>query len=353
MKYFSSLLLLLIGLTSITALHAAEAPARIPVKVVVIAMYEGGEDTGDAPGELQHWVERDHLDRVYPLPAGFHPARMNDQGEMAILTGQGSTHAAATLMALGLDPRFDFSRTYWIVAGIAGGTPERGSLGSAFWARWVVDSDLAFAIDGREIPADWQTGIVPLRKTLPYEEPAAPMEGQVFALNPSLTEWAFQLTRNTPLPDSEEMKAARAKFDGASAQRPPFVGIGDEISGSTYWHGRLFDTWAARWVDYFTQGKGVFTTTAMEDTGTLQSLTWLARAGRVDSNRVLVLRTISNYDQQARGMTAADSLDKHRAGKTGAFLPALESAYTVGHVVVQELLSHWTQYEQKTPAAAK
>ena len=28
---------------------------------------------------------------------------------MAILTGQGTAHAAATIMALGLDPRFDFS----------------------------------------------------------------------------------------------------------------------------------------------------------------------------------------------------------------------------------------------------
>ena len=31
-------------------------------------------------------------------------------------------------------------------------------------------------------------------------------------------------------------------------------------------------------------------TTAMEDTGTLQSMTFLAKAGRVDLNRVMVLR---------------------------------------------------------------
>ncbi len=44
-------------------------PKPIPVKVVVVAMFEQGADTGDMPGELQYWVERDHLDTVYPLPS--------------------------------------------------------------------------------------------------------------------------------------------------------------------------------------------------------------------------------------------------------------------------------------------
>ena len=43
----------------------AAAPRPIPVKVVVVAMFESGADTGDEPGELQYWVERDRLDHVY------------------------------------------------------------------------------------------------------------------------------------------------------------------------------------------------------------------------------------------------------------------------------------------------
>ena len=96
-----------------------KAPAAIPVKVVVVAMFEVGKDTGDTPGELQYWVERDHLDKVYPLAAAYHDARMNADGELAIVTGQGTAHAAATIMALGLDPRFDLSHAYWVIAGIA------------------------------------------------------------------------------------------------------------------------------------------------------------------------------------------------------------------------------------------
>jgi purine nucleoside permease len=332
------------------ATTCAAKPRPIPVKVVVVAMFEIGQDTGDTPGELQFWVERDHLDRIYPLPAAYHAARMNNEGEMAVLTGQGTANAAATIMALGLDPRFDFSHAYWIVAGIAGGSPDRISLGSAAWARWVVDTDLGYEIDAREIPPDWTTGYIPLRKSRPFEPPAAPLDGQVFALNPALTQWAFDLTRNVQLADSEKLKAARAPFDGAAATLPPRVMLGDEVSSSTYWHGNLLDAWAAQWMSYFTGGQGQFATTAMEDTGTLLSLKNLAKAGRVDWQRVLVLRTVSNYDRQPRGMSAADSLSHQRIGTYSAYLPALEAAYAVGHTVVSELLTHWPKYAQDTAA---
>jgi purine nucleoside permease len=329
----------LLGVVS-TCCFASEAKP-IPVKVVVIAMFEVGNDTGDAPGELQYWVERDHLDRVYPMPDAYHAVRMNSEGEMAILTGAGTAHAAATVMAVGLDPRFDFRNAFWIVAGIAGGNPNRISLGSAAWAHYVVDGDLGYEIDAREAPPEWSTGYIPLRKTRPFERPATPQDGQIFELDAGLTRWAFKVSRNTTLDDDKVLQIARSSFDGAVAQKPPFVTIGDTMSSSTFWHGKLNDAWANEWVSYFTAGKGQFTTTGMEDTGTLQSLKFLSAAGRVDWHRILVLRTVSNYDEQPRGMTAAESLAHQRIGTYSAYLPSLEAAYRVGHTVVDALLHQW------------
>jgi purine nucleoside permease len=71
----------------------------------------------------------------------------------------------------------------------------------------------------------------------------------------------------------------------------------------------------------------------------------------VDRQRILVLRTVSNYDRPPRGMSAAESLDRQRAGATGAFLQSIENAYTVGHVVVNELLTGWPNYAKATPGA--
>src|SRR6266853_1630089 len=121
----------------------------IPIKVVIVAMFERGEDTGDTPGEYQLWVEREHLDQIIPLPAGYHHVRLNKDGVLGILTGVGTAKAAASVMALGMDPRFDLSKAYWLVAGIGGGDPADVSLGSAVWADHVIDGDISYEIDAR------------------------------------------------------------------------------------------------------------------------------------------------------------------------------------------------------------
>jgi purine nucleoside permease len=328
-------------------------PAKpIEVKVVVVAMFEIGEDTGDAPGEYQLWVEREHLDRLMELPAGFHRLRMNDEGVLGMLTGVGTARAASSVMAVGLDPRFDFSHAYWIVAGIGGGDPAQVSLGSAVWADHVIDSELAYEIDPRETPKDWPTGMVPLNHATPYEPPARQNGGEIYTLNPQLVGWAYQLTKGVPLADTDRIRAARARYAGfANAQKAPFVARGDDLSGSTFWHGTLMNRWANAWDAYFTGGRGNFMVTAMEDTGTMQALTFLAQAGRVDLDRVLVLRTVSNFTREAPGETPADSLKQMAAGNYPAFRESVEAAQTVGDKVVRDILQHWDERNARIPGA--
>ena len=119
-------------------------------------------------------------------------------------------------MALGLDPRFDLTKAYWILAGIAGINPNRASVGSAVWASFIVDGDLAYEIDGREIPADWPTGIVAYDRTTPFEQPAPPAVSdngvQAYDLNDGLATWAYGLTRDLVLPDDDKLRAARAGY---------------------------------------------------------------------------------------------------------------------------------------------
>jgi purine nucleoside permease len=275
---------------------------------------------------------------------------MNQSGVLGILTGVGTAKAAASIMALGMDPRFDLRKAYWLVAGIAGIDPADGSLGSAAWAEWVVDGDLAHEIDAREIPAGWKTGYVPLRRSTPYEQPHQGCDpGVCYHLNASLMGWAFDLTRNVPLDETEAMVKERTQFSLPNARRPPFVLKGDELSASTFWHGKLLNQWANDWVQYHTDGKGNYVTTAMEDTGTLQSLTFLARDGRVDLKRVLILRTASDFDQPVPGMTAAESLARNKIGSYTAFLPAIEAAWRVGNTVVAKLVENWKLYRDHIP----
>jgi purine nucleoside permease len=332
---------------------AAETP--IQPKVVVVTMFEQGADTGDAPGELQFWVEREKLDRVIPLPAAHHDVRANADGSViAILTGGGNTNAAASITALGLDPRFDLRQSYWLVAGIAGIDPADGSVGSAVWTDYVVEGDLAHEIDAREIPAGWVTGYVPLGKTRPYEPPplmAEYVSGQHYQLNPQLVRWAFEFTRDTPLADNEKMRRRRAAYtDQPNARRPPFVLVGANLASSTYWHGRWLNQWANAWVSYYAGGNANYVTTAMEDSGTLRALTNLTRAGKADVQRALVLRTASNYDMQWPGGGAAESMSGKEFGIQSGYLPSLEAAYRVGSRVVHAIVADWQRYAVTLPA---
>ncbi len=218
------------------------------------------------------------------------------------------------------------------------------------WAEWVVDGDIGYEIDAREIPKDWKTGFVPLRKSVPYELPLlVPNNGEAYHLNPVLVDWAFRLTQNVPLMDSEAMQKERVLYPSPNAQRPPFVLKGDTLSSSTFWHGKLMNEWANDWVNYHTGGQGNYVTTAMEDTGTLQSLTFLAKARRADVNRVLVLRTASDFDSPTGSMTAAESLARNKLGQYTGYLPALDAAWRVGHTVVAEIVKNWPKYRDSIP----
>ena len=339
-------------LGSITPGAAQTVAEPLPIKVVVVTMFELGADTGDRPGEFQTWVERLPLPEQVAFPQGYRDLRLNrEQGVLGMVTGIGTARSAASVMALGMDPRFDLTRAYWLVAGIAGADPEDMSIGSAAWAEWIVDGDLSHEIDPREMPEGWPTGYTPLRHASPYEQPLPEdNEGAVYRLWPALVDWAFELTAGVILEDSESLRQLRQKYvNDPAAQRPPFVLKGDNLAAMTFWHGKLLNDWANDWVAYWSEGAGNFVTTAMEDTGTLQSLTFLAKAGRVDVKRTLVLRTASNYSMQYEGISAAESLSGEKKGGYSAFLPSLEAAYRVGQPVVEELVTQWDRYADELP----
>jgi purine nucleoside permease len=344
---FRSIVCALIGLCTSAALAAQQ---RIPVKVVVVTMYEEGAVTGDEPGEFQFWVEREKLDQVFPFPLGEYDLRMNSRGLLGICTGAGNTNSSTSIMALGMDGHFDLSKAYWVVAGIAGGDPQDVSLGTAVWARHVVDGDLLCEIDAREIPKGWPYGMFPLGAKKPNDTALAWTVDTIhYALNAALVEWAYQLTKDHPIADSPGLAEFRKQFIGyPNAVRPPFVTVGDDLSASTYWYGALMNRWANDWMKLQAGPASNFMMANMEDSGTLTALRRLARAGLVDLNRVLVLRTASDFTMPPKGQAVAWGATAHYPGNGR---PALEAAFQVGDRVVEELISGWSKYRDQIPGS--
>jgi len=331
-----------------SGLRAKEAEP-IPVKVAVVVTFEVGQDTGDTPGEFQYWAEREKWSRRMTVPGVDHPVLISDDGVIGVVAGM-TSRSSNQIMALVLSGRFDFFDTYWVINGIAGVDPAVASIGSAAWARYVVDGDIAYEIDSREIKPAWPYGLMPMGSELPNQKPQPGMFTNAplaYPLNPALVAWAYNLTRDVPLPDSAEMAAARARYTGSpNAQRPPFVLLGESFGSNRYWYGQVMTRWAEDWTKLWTDGQGVFAMTDMEDQGFAAALTRLTKMGKVDFSRVLVLRTGSDYCRQAPGADANDSLHAHYPG----YLPALEAAYRVGSTVVHQITGHWKQYEETAPS---
>jgi len=349
--FFCTLLLAFCALPAAAAEDSTSGP--IPVKVVVVTMFETDADTGDKAGEFQRWYERVPLDTRFPAPHMHHDIHMNlDSGILGIVTGMGTANAAASVMALGLDPRFDLSKAYWLVAGISGFDPADASLGSVAWAEWLVDGDLAHEIDPREIPASWKHGYFPLFSQGPGDAARKSYNlGEVFRLNTGLVNWAYGLTREMALPDHPTLKEARMPYvNHPVGQLPPKVIKGDQLAAMTFWHGELLNDWANEWVKYWTNGEGEFVSSAMEDTGTFQSLTYLDAAGKVDKNRVMVLRTASNFTLPPPGKSAAEYLLEEQHDSYAGLDAALENAYLVGMEVIKALLADWDKHATTIPS---
>ena len=348
-----------LSLGCLASLALTTAPAKAKeqpwdIRAVVLTTYEIGEDTGDRAGEFQPWIEGEHLTEKVPFPLGIHPIYTDAQHHLlVVVTGTPIAPATTSVMALATDPRFDLRHAYWMVDGISGFDPTVASVGSVSIADYVA-GDITRYIDKREAPKEWPYGyfMITAQKPNQYalsggDAPDGSIQhNNAFQLNPSLVHWAYDLTQTVTLSDPPQLEAQRKLYKPTdiAAGRPAVV-TGGDFGSDTFWHGKIMTGFARDWVHLLTQGKSHFVSSDMEDSGILEALTRLGQAGRVDSSRVLVLRSASNYTEQPHGMTAVQSMN---SGYDGEKI-ALDNGYRVGSRIIHELLQHWDKFGTQTP----
>lgn len=282
---------------------------KLRIGVLVITMFDD---------ETAPWLAHEALPVEVPVPGAHAPLHCDVRGMCVAQIGIGKSNAATSMMAILDSPRLDLRHTYFLTAGIAGTSPESGTLGFAAWARWVVDWDLG-------------------RHLLPYTAPEVPhgyLPGRdvgtnVFRLNEALVQKAYRLTRQLKLTDSAEAVAARAHYPGQAGQHP-YVAACDTITGDDYWVGRELSESAEYITDLRTNKRGRYCTSQQEDNATA---TALARHGYLD--RYLVLRAAANFDQPWPGQT----ITEHLALPSPARRPAVDNAYLVASTVAHHMLT--------------
>jgi purine nucleoside permease len=135
-----------------TAPALASEPLLSP-KVLVVTMF---------PGETKPWLENEALPLKIRLP-GLTKANpdvaCSEAGLCVPTTGMGYANAASSIASLVFGGRFDLTKSYFIIAGIAGVDPMEGTLGSVHWARFAADVGLLYEIDADGAPPGWDAGV--------------------------------------------------------------------------------------------------------------------------------------------------------------------------------------------------
>lgn len=222
-------------------------------------------------------------------------------GSVCQLTvGEGEINSAVSMTALVLSRSFNFTQTYFLLAGIAGVNPRHATIGSVAFARYAVQVALQYEIDSRSLPEDWPTGYIPYGRAHPFEYPCITYGTEVFELNANLRDAAHAFAQRAQLQDAQETRKYRLLYSEMgppyhTAVMPPSVVKCDSATSDVYYTGgrlaQAFENTTSLW----TNGTGVYCMSAQEDNATLEVLVRAAIEGLVDFSRVIAMRTGEQY----------------------------------------------------------
>jgi purine nucleoside permease len=339
MKFLLALMLMSDCL-SLTA--AAENAPPLAVKVLIVNMF--GFEAAPWLDALRPTREI----RVPGLSSDYPLVKCTAEAVCEMITGMGHANAAASMMAVLYSGAFDLRETYFIVAGIAGIDPRRGTIGSAAWARYAVDSGIAHEIDAREMPRGWPDGFFGVLTDGPDQVPRFDYRTEEFSLNEALLQQALALSKSATLEDSEDLREYRRHYPAAPANQPPAVIQCDTLSADTWWSGNHLGEYARRWTRLLTGGKGVYCTSQQEDNATLNVLTRGMQSRLVDFNRVAVLRSGSDFDRPYPHQGVLESLKAQRALPGAGRVSAVNLVHA-GLPLVEAIVKHWDVWQNGVP----
>ena len=138
------LTLALAGALGLSHAAGADAPSEpVRVKVFIAAMFEFPKNSGRRAGEFQHWYERYWTNSApIAVKGALSPVYCDQDGVCGAILGMGKVASSSSMQAILLNSKFDFSQAYYILSGVGGAPPSRGTIGEVVWATWLVDYDL-------------------------------------------------------------------------------------------------------------------------------------------------------------------------------------------------------------------
>jgi purine nucleoside permease len=230
-----------------------------------------------------------------------------------------------------------------MIAGISGGNPHIVTTGSVTLSRFAVQFDLQYEFDARQIPSNDSTGYFPQNAYYPdspngSDYPEEIYGTEVFEVNENLRDRLFYIASLAHLKDSPSAQAYRSTYGYAPANLPPTVVKCDSVTSNNYVSGSILGDALTNFTELMTNGTGTYCGTQQEDNATLEALLRGALAGILDFSRVVIMRTISDFDRAPPDETEVYHL--LYADQKG-FEISIENIYIAGIAIVNDIRLYW------------
>ncbi len=313
--------------------QATASTKPVQVKVFIAAMFEIGANSHDKAGEFQHWYQRYFKDsQPIAVKGALKPIYCNNNGVCGAVLGMGKVASSASMQAILLNNKFDFSSSYFILSGVAGTPPSQGTIGDVSWGSWLIDYDLGH----RWAPEEGELGAATFMPRKGYENIRR------YQLNPLLVNWSMALTSDVTLKDSPQAQSYRMRYPQATARRLPKVLTGTHMTGDTFFHGPGLSKEA----QYITElyGADDYVATEMEAAAITQVI-----SRTHGTQRILSLRGSVNFDQGNPNETTLAHLDPAPGETAGGFAETVENIVLVGATVTDHIVKNWMAWQQGVP----
>lgn len=304
----------------------------LKIKAFIATMFDFDDGNGQGASEFRHWQKR-YWQGVTPIAvrgAPF-PVYVNRDGVGGAVLGIGKVRSSASMLAILLDPRFDFSEAYFMISGAAGAPPSQATIGSVIWGTWLVDADLGHRWAPDESASD--------------EMPFLPCQGfgttAALPLNPALVARAMALSADSlaslSLQRSDAVEAYCARYPQTIARGAPFVGSGTHVASDCFFHGAGLSAQVQAITRLY--GADDYVISEMEGIAIAQVIQPLHGL-----ERVMSLRVVANFDQPPPGETTVQHLATALAHTTDGLADSIDHLEKVGGRVIDAMVDDWASW---------
>lgn len=351
-------------------------------KVVIINFTAEELDTFEAntPIEFSNTISIPGLSPLYP-DIGCN----EDYSVCYTVAGENEINSAISVSALLSSSDFDFSETYFIVAGTGAIDPGFGGLGSVVFSRYTVSVDLQNYINYKEAPKSWNSSFYPYGTNAPGQFPTEWVGSEVFEVNDNLRKHLAQLASdkatlnvssvsnftdllysNTSLPNNTFFNSsafnvtlnstingtanataiAIANITGpdyltnVTAATGPVILECDSATSNVVFNGNIAASSISNLTNVLTNGTGSFCILAKEDSAVLEAAVRYSIYGLTDYSRWVLLRAGSRFDRPPV-QYANETLAFSSSNSTDATDLAIENLYTVVETIVGDIVMNW------------